>query len=95
MTQRQVSHPAEELPSCVPECGRVPKHYLDAIRKLSAGGGHQLECSFCDRRTTKHATFDGALTEWKRMTGLEPKVIGPSGAVPITRARERATTRAR
>ncbi|CAD7722170.1 hypothetical protein LMG31884_34080 [Xanthomonas hydrangeae] len=61
MTQREISH-AEPLPAC--RAGHAARHIVDS-RRLQAGGGHAIECR-CGR-TKKHADFDQALAEWKRM----------------------------
>lgn len=60
MTQRQITHP-EGLPAC--HAGHVARHIHDQ-RAPRAGGGHLVECQ-C-RATTRHATFDAALTQWCR-----------------------------
>lgn len=91
MTQYQVHHTADELPVCA--CSRQPKHYLDT-RRSSAGGGHFLECSPCDRRTPKRPSFPLASADWVRMVDQPAHANATGGAaVSITRARERVTTR--
>lgn len=64
MTQRQIDHETP-LPAC--RQGHAPRHILDC-RRPSAGGGHMVECRCCS--TTKHATFEEALQEWKRINQI-------------------------
>lgn len=69
MTQRQISHAAGEIPPCGKSAAHTPKHYQD-FRAPHAGGGHAIECSACDLRTPKSASFDFALQEWCRLIGV-------------------------
>lgn len=68
MTQRQILHPAGQLPRCT--CGREPKHFHD-LRGVAKNGGHLFECNPCDRRTGKHSTPEAALREWCRLCGVQ------------------------
>ncbi|MHC9012140.1 hypothetical protein ACYX79_11005 [Stenotrophomonas rhizophila] len=61
MTQRHISHP-EPLPVCA--AGHSARHIHD-LRRISAGGGHFVECR-C-RATRKHADADTAIAEWRRL----------------------------
>ena len=67
MTQRQITHPAGQLPHC--SCGREPKHYQD-MRGRSKGGGHLFECNPSDRSTGKQPTAEEALREFTRLSGV-------------------------
>lgn len=83
MTQRQISHATDELPSC--SCGRTPKHYADQ-RAIRASGGHFLECHPCDRRTARYATLAGAVQEWCRILGTSMPAIKPTQTLQRIRA---------
>lgn len=75
MTQREISHP-EPLPAC--RAGHAGRHIADG-RRLQAGGGHVIECP-CGR-TKKHAGFDEALADWKRMHRIRvPRQTAPATA---------------
>lgn len=75
MTQRQITHPAGQLPRCT--CSREPRHFLD-LRGAGKGGGHLFECNVCDRSTGKHTTFDRALGEWIRLTAVPTDATLPA-----------------
>lgn len=81
MTQRQISHPAGEIPDCAD--GHAGHHIHD-FRGASAGGGHSIECA-C-RRTSRHPTFDAAALEWRRMnTTRKPRASRKAKASPLDR----------
>lgn len=42
-------------------CGRQPKHWLD----LRGAGQHLLECSPCQNRTPRFASFQEAVEAWE------------------------------
>lgn len=64
MTQRQITHD-QPLPVC--RQGHASRHIHD-LRRQSAGGGHLVECRCCS--TAKHATFEDALQDWKRINRI-------------------------
>lgn len=61
MTQHQIAPPAP-LPAC--QAAHPPRLMRD-LRCADAGGGLFIECP-CGA-TKKHAEFDAALQEWKRI----------------------------
>jgi hypothetical protein len=78
MTQRQITHPPRTLPPCT--CHRDPKHYVDQ-RGAFVGGGDFLECSPCDRRTSRCASLELATAEWCRLTGRPAPADGKTARV--------------
>lgn len=63
MTQHHVSH-ASPLPAC--RDGHPARHIHD-YRRLEAGGGHFIECCCC--HSSRYASFDEALADWRRRNG--------------------------
>lgn len=82
MTQRQTSHPEGTFPTC-PDCGREPRHLIDARRRPV--GGHLLSCYCGD--TPKFEGLSEAVRAWCRIHNA-PMTVRPARRGVVTPLRQ-------